>query len=122
MHRLLFLLACAARPGLAFHVPGSRVRPLGGARALRMSVLDGPGEVLGTITRKATDALTSPPAVELGTYALKVALQWAIPTAVIVIGSGVFVLIAVAAAAQRRRSSLMAALGALWRWVFGVGL
>ena len=86
MHRLLFLLACAARPGLAFHVPGSRVRPLGGARALRMSVLDGPGEVLGTITRKATDALTSPPAVELGTYALKVALQWAIPTAVIVIG------------------------------------
>ena len=51
-----------------------------------MSVLDGPGEVLGTITRKATDALTSPPAVELGTYALKVALQWAIPTAVIVIG------------------------------------
>ena len=32
-------------------------------------------------------------------------------------GSGVFVLIAVAAAAQRRRRSLIAALGALWRWV-----
>ena len=86
MHRLLFLVACAARPGLAFHVPGPRARPLGGARALRMSVLDGPGEVIGSITRKATDVLTSPPAVELGTYALKVALQWAIPTAVIVIG------------------------------------